>query len=541
MSFGIRSRIAPSGKRFRGWPLVMGLMVLPLESAAFQLSVPTRISSCENVRSLLQSAQQMLGRGDFATALQTLNRVVAANPNCADAYLLLGLTEFQQGKTTSSIQNYKRALKLDPRSYSTHYNLALAYLRGHRIPEARVELEQAVKLDPRQSDAAYDLGVVLLELGKPSAALLHLRRAKALNSQRPDVAFNIVRAELQAGHTPEAAAEAQSSAQRLATDFQWNAAIGQLFAKNAQFKYAAIYLGQANRIRPEDSDIRHQLAVAYLESRQPDQVLSTIPEAKTGDDFYLRASAYYISHQFPEADRESEQGLALAPENPHILVLRTRLLQRAGQQEAALAAAQKAATLAPKWDEPYYLAGVSSYFIRRYDQAAEALARAIALNPNSARAFFLQSIALANQSKVHEAEQSLRRAIELQPQNARFHCHLGILLARQNEDAKAEASLRQAIQLKPDYGLSHYELGKLLAHAQRLQPAALELTQAVTYDPTLGAAYYQLSRVYAKLGETEKSDRARAEFEKLYQREADDAQAADRVLNEDALKETEAP
>src|SRR5256885_16175825 len=112
MSFGIRSRIAPSGKRFRGWPLVMGLMVLPLESVAFPLSAPTRISSCENVRSLLQGAQQMLSRRDFATALQTLNRVVAANPNCADAYLLLGLTEFKKGKPETSIQNLKRAFKL---------------------------------------------------------------------------------------------------------------------------------------------------------------------------------------------------------------------------------------------------------------------------------------------------------------------------------------------------------------------------------------------------------------------------------------------
>src|SRR5256885_12502244 len=93
-------------------------------------------------------------------------------------------------------------------------------------------------------------------------------------------------------------------------DFQWNAAKGKLFAKNVQFKYAAIYLAQANRIRPDDADIRHQLAAAYLESRQQDQVLSTIPEAKTADEFYLRASAYYISHQFPEADSESEKGLA---------------------------------------------------------------------------------------------------------------------------------------------------------------------------------------------------------------------------------------
>jgi hypothetical protein len=54
-----------------------------------------------------------------------------------------------------------------------------------------------------------------------------------------------------------------------------------------------------------------------------------------------------------------------AHRNPQILVLRTRLLQRAGEQNVALLMAQKATTLAPNWDQPYYLAGVSYYFIRR--------------------------------------------------------------------------------------------------------------------------------------------------------------------------------
>jgi tetratricopeptide (TPR) repeat protein len=457
-----------------------------------------------------------------------------------DAIATVGLTEFQHGETAKAIEHYRRALELQPRSFSGHYNLALAFLRDHRIEDGRVHLEQAVKLNPNQADAAYDLGVVLLELKQPAAALPHLIQARKLNPSRPDVAFNIVRAELEAGRVNEARVEAQAAAKRLRSDFQWNAAVGQLFLNNAQPRDAAAYFRAANLVRPDDLEIHHQLALAYLASGDAGQVLDLIAEPKTADDHYLRGSAFYIGHHFPEADQESEAALALAPENPQILVLRTRILQRAGQQDAAVELAQKAITQAPQWDEPYYLAGVSLYFIRRYTQAAQNLARAAELNPNSARTLFLEAVALVSEGKQAEAEQCFRKAIALEPNHARFRCHLGIFLMRQNQYTEAEESYRKAIELKPAYGLSHYELGVLLVHSERWKEAAEELNQAVTRDPTLGPAYYQLGRVLSRLGEAEKSQLMFAEFKKLsHQQENDDARAADQARDEDTRKETE--
>ncbi|MGC2185080.1 MAG: tetratricopeptide repeat protein [Terriglobales bacterium] len=507
-------------------------------SYAAESQPPAPAASAAN--SYFVSAQKALTAGDLPTAAEKLRQAVQADPKFAPAYLLLGLTEFRLGDMARAIENYKRALELQPRSFSGHYNLALAYLRGHRLEEGRSQLEQAVKLDPGQADAAYDLGIVLLELRQPVAALPHLIRARRLNPRRPDVAFNIVRAELEAGRVAEARAEAQATAKRLSADFQWNAALGQLFLKNAQPRDAATYFRAASLVRPGDIEIRHQLGLAYLASGQASQVLDLIAEPKTADDHYLRGSAFYLDHRFSDADQESEQALALAPDNPQVLVLRTRLLQRAGLQDAAVELAQKAMAQAPQWDEPYYLAGVSLYFIRRYAEAEQNLARAAELNPSSARTLFLKAVALVSQGKHAEAEQCFRRAIALDPNNARFRCHLGIFLMRQNEYPEAEESFRKAIELKPAYGLSHYELGVLLTHSERWKEAAEELSEAVTRDPTLAPAYYQLGRVYSRLGEAEKSKLMFAEFKKLsQQQENDDARAADQARDEDTRKETE--
>ncbi len=515
-----------------------GFVLLQITAVFYVANAQQPLPGRSLARSYFAAAQKALATGNSAAALEKLNQAVKADSTYADAYLLLGLTEFQHGDTARAIEHYKRALELQPRTYSGHYNLALAYLRERRLQDGRAQLEQAVNLDPKQADAAYDLGLVLLELGQPAAALPHLVRARRLNPRRPDVAFNIVRAELEAGRVAEARSEAQASATQLGPDFQWNAAIGQLFLKNAQPGDASAYLHKAHLLRPDNDEVRHHLAVAYLESRQPARVLETIGEPKTGDDHYLRGSAYYLDHRFLEAEQESELALVKAPENPQILVLRVRVLQRAGQQHEALKLARKAIGVAPNWDEPYYLAGVSLYFIRLYGEAGQSLAKAAELNPNSARALFMEAVALSNQGKQAEAQKCLRRSIALQPDNGRLHCHLGILLARENEYAEAEASLRRAIQLKPGYALPHYELAKLLVHSMQWKTAAQELEQAITQDPNLSAAYYQLARVYAKLGETGKSERMLAEFRKIHQQE-NDTQAADQAVDEDTRKETE--
>ena len=493
---------------------------------------------CAKGRSHLRKAQAAIDAKDSVTAVQELNQAVQIAPRCADAYLLLGLTEFYDGATADSIQHYQKALLLQPRSYSARYDLALAYLKEEKLQEARAQLEEAVELDPSKADAMYNLGIVLEKLGHPGEALVKLQRARTLNPKRPDVTFNVVRAELELGQVAAARAEARDSAKQFGIDSQWCTAIGQLFLERDHPKDAVPYLQRALRSRPDDAELRHQLAVAYLQSGQPDEVLLTIGEPSTSDDHFLRASAYYLSHRFSEADRESGEALDLSPDNPQILVLRTRLLQRAGDQDKALQMARKAIRVAPNWDQPYYLAGVSSYFIRLYEEAAKNLTRAVELNPKSARALFVLYIAFANLGKLDDAETSLRRAIVLQPRNARLYCHLGILLGRKYRNAEAEQSYKKAIQIKPEYALSHYELGKLLASSSHLRLATQQLEAAIKYDPGLTSAYYQLGRIYAKVGEPEKSQHMLAEFNRLHKQDQEDPRD-DQAHDDDAKKEME--
>jgi tetratricopeptide (TPR) repeat protein len=353
--------------------------------------------------------------------------------------------------------------------------------------------------------------------------------------------FNIVRAELEAGSLVAARKSAQDEASHLASDFQWNAAIGQLFLKHAQPRDAAVYFRAANLIHPEDENLRNQLADAYLASRQPDKVLELIRDPKTADEHYIRGSALYQVHRFTEADQESEVALMLGPEDAKVLVLRARLLQRAKEQNTAVEMALRAAKLAPDWDEPFYLAGISYYFNRQYPQARQNLARAFELNPASAATIFVEGLAWANEGNPEEAKKCIRRAIALQPDNARFYCHKGILLLRENQYSEAEQSFRKSIVLRPEYALPHYELGKLRMQSKQWKEAAGELDKAIAIDPGLTSAYYQLALVYGKLGEKGKAEHTLAEFKKLHRQDLDESEAVDGDAPKNPIRIEDAP
>ena len=187
-----------------------------------------------------------------------------------------------------------------------------------------------------------------------------------------------------------------------------------------------------------------------------------------------------------------------------ILALRTRLLQRAGHQDEAIEVAQKAASLAPDWDEPYYLAGVSLYFVGRFPEADKSLGRAVELNPGSPRTLFMEGRDAGEPGKACRGQTIIPAApSRCSPRMPGSIANLGFFWCARIRTPRPKHSLRKAIELAPNYALPHYELGKLLVQLNHLPAAAEELSQAVHYEPNLSAAYYQLSRVYARLGETE--------------------------------------
>jgi tetratricopeptide (TPR) repeat protein len=122
--------------------------------------------------SVAQTASQSLAAGiaaqsagDYSSATADYNKVLASQPENADALFDLGDVEQFQNQDAAAETHYQAALAVDPNFVAAMYNLATLVWRSSPV-EAETLYEQVIRLDPKDADAHFNLGFVLLSLGK---------------------------------------------------------------------------------------------------------------------------------------------------------------------------------------------------------------------------------------------------------------------------------------------------------------------------------------------------------------------------------------
>jgi tetratricopeptide (TPR) repeat protein len=104
--------------------------------------------------------------GRFADAVPLLQKVVAAEPENADAYNYLGFTHRKLGKTTEAYEFYKTALKLNPEHLGAREYLGELYLQLKDLPDAETQLAELKRLCPKGCEQLEDLEKEIAEYKK---------------------------------------------------------------------------------------------------------------------------------------------------------------------------------------------------------------------------------------------------------------------------------------------------------------------------------------------------------------------------------------
>lgn len=165
------------------------------------------------------------GRGGEAAAL--CERVLARDPESAEAWHLLGLARRQAGDAEGAVKAIGRALELAPGIAAAHFNLGNALAALGRIEEAAARYRQALALAPGFGAAHNNLGSVLERQGRAAEAAAHFERAVALSPDDAEAALNLCAARHAQGRLEEALALARRAV-ALKPDFaeaQWNESV----------------------------------------------------------------------------------------------------------------------------------------------------------------------------------------------------------------------------------------------------------------------------------------------------------------------------
>lgn len=158
--------------------------------------------------------------GEYAKAIEPLQKAVAQKPYDSDAHYTLGnafdklkrypeaAKEFElmtriepkndavfynlgnaylyQKKYQQAWGKYQKAISLNPKNAAAHYGLGLAYFNLRKSKEATEAFQQAVNFDPDNADAHYFLALMKLESGDKKGAQEQQDYLKKIKSQYAD-------------------------------------------------------------------------------------------------------------------------------------------------------------------------------------------------------------------------------------------------------------------------------------------------------------------------------------------------------------------
>lgn len=131
--------------------------------------------------------------GHFEVAAKIYQRILAQDPEHADAWHLLGLTLHQRGENALAVQTIRRALLLSPRVGNYHNSLGLALHATGNNDEALRSLQTAALLAPEDADVQNNLGMVLTALRRFDEAERALRKSLKIRPDDQGALYNLGR------------------------------------------------------------------------------------------------------------------------------------------------------------------------------------------------------------------------------------------------------------------------------------------------------------------------------------------------------------
>jgi Flp pilus assembly protein TadD len=108
------------------------------------------LGNMADIQKDLMDAQDAMANGEFEQAVSKYNKILKADPNCADAYF--GKAEASVGVPKLTPEEvmalYKKAVELDPKNPIYHSSYAAYLLEIGRFNEAEAAYLKAAEVDP---------------------------------------------------------------------------------------------------------------------------------------------------------------------------------------------------------------------------------------------------------------------------------------------------------------------------------------------------------------------------------------------------------
>lgn len=225
------------------------------------------------IHELLIAAVAHHQAGRLDEAKQLYRQVLAADPQQANAWHLLGLVASASGRNDIAVDYIQRAIAIADSYAEFHASLGAVHQSMQNLDAAAAALEAAIARKPHLAMAHYNLGVVRQEQGRTADAIAAYRQALAIEPRYEDARFNL--AVLTASTNLDEAATGFEEVLRLnPRRASAHRALGSLRAKQGRLDDALASYQRALELEPDSIDALLQAADLHERRKDWDQVES---------------------------------------------------------------------------------------------------------------------------------------------------------------------------------------------------------------------------------------------------------------------------
>lgn len=364
----------------------------PIFRNVFQPKAPAAAASPQ-LDTLYAEATSAYQAKDFDRAIPLYERVIALQPDHAEAYYKRGNALKDLGQPAAALASYEEAIERKPDFAYAWCNRGVVQQSLALYDEALASYDRAIALDPADALVHANRGSLLQALSRWEAALVSYDRALALNPHLFQTWF-------QRGNVLK---ELQQPAAALAS------------------------YHEAVKLKPNFTEAHYNRGVLLERTQQPRAALSS----------YDRA-------------------IALHPEFHQAHFNRAGLLQGLKEPEAALAGYDRAIAVKADYTEAYANRGVVLQELGRREAALASYDRAIAIRPDYAEAYFNRGTLFRAQMQWDAALANFDQAIELKADYAAAHCERAAVLMDLKQVDLALSSYDRAIAIQTDFAEAQY-------------------------------------------------------------------------------------
>jgi Flp pilus assembly protein TadD len=304
-----------------------------------------------------------------------------------------------------------------------------------------------------------------------------------------------------------------------------NLRLGHFYTAHGEAVKAIPLLEKAQHLDAGNSDVRRELAGAWIENGQFDAARSLLTDLAAGSDqadiHGLLARAYEGTGMFSPASAEYEAAARIQPLEEYLFGAGYEWIL-AGLPEAAAETFQTGLTRHGKSTQLLIGLGTAQFLQGQSAQAVESLLAAAEIDAADPRPYsFLVKAFGVSGTEGDRVRASLKRFLDLAPSDARAPYLYAIALLHLRAEGgvvdktAVEALLRRAVELDPGLADAHFRLAELCAARGDYKSAVTGYEAAARLSPDESETHYRLAAAYRQAGQTESAAKELDTFKRL--------------------------